>query len=152
MWLGGRGGAAPDSFVHVSVSDGVGVGVVVNDELVSGHGNKAREFGHVPLNIEGSPCTCGANGCWEAYNSNTATLLRYFGRDLSKSGPESLLAGADPEGFTISDLITRARGKNGKAMDAIQTTARYLLGSGKRPRLTRNSRNDSLTAPNLWRL
>ena len=127
MWLGGRGRAAPHSFVHVSVSDGVGV----NGELVRGHGNMAGEFGHVPLNIEGPPCMCGANGCWEAYISNIATLSRYFGRDLSKSGPESLLAGAGPEGFTISDLITRARGKDGKAMDAIETTARYLgLGLG----------------------
>jgi predicted NBD/HSP70 family sugar kinase len=126
MWLGGRGGDAPHSFVHVSVSDGVGVGVVVNGELVRGHDNMAGEFGHVPLNIEGPPCMCGANGCWEAYISNIATLSRYFGRDLSKIPPKSLLAGARPEGFSISDLITRARGRDGKAIDAVQATARYL--------------------------
>jgi predicted NBD/HSP70 family sugar kinase len=125
MWLGGRGGAAPHSFVHVSVSDGVGVGVVLNGELVRGHCNMAGEFGHVPLNIEGPPCMCGANGCWEAYISNIATLSRYFGRDWAKFEPKSV-SDAGVGGFSMSDLITRARGKDGKAVDAIHATARYL--------------------------
>src|SRR5262249_11764564 len=66
MWLGSRGAPTTQSFVHVSVSDGVGVGVVINGELVRGHDNMAGEFGHVPLNIEGPVCMCGALGCWEA--------------------------------------------------------------------------------------
>jgi N-acetylglucosamine repressor len=126
MWLGSRGEAAPHSFVHVSVSDGVGVGVVINGELVRGHDNMAGEFGHAPLNIEGPVCMCGASGCWEAYISNIATLSRYYGRDLSKGSPKSVLAAAGRGGFGITDLIKRARGGDGKAVDAITATARYL--------------------------
>jgi predicted NBD/HSP70 family sugar kinase len=108
--------------VFVSVSDGVGVGVVVNGELVRGKHNTAGEFGHTPLSIDGPPCSCGANGCWEAYISNIATLSRYFGRNISGKESESV-EGAD---FTIEDLIQRARSGDSKAIAAVNSTARYL--------------------------
>ena len=78
-----RGDLAIDhrrSRVYVSVSDGVGVGVIMNGEVLRGRHNIAGEFGHVPLSLDGPKCSCGAHGCWEAYISNRATLARYFGR------------------------------------------------------------------------
>lgn len=108
--------------VFVSVSDGIGVGVVVNGEVMHGRHNIAGEFGHVPLNIDGPRCSCGANGCWEAYVSNIATLSRYFGRDLTKSK----LASADAVVFDVEDLIVRARSGDGKALAALQSTGQYL--------------------------
>jgi predicted NBD/HSP70 family sugar kinase len=67
-------------------------------------------------------CACGASGCLEAYVSNLATLSRYFGREISprKPLPQEIAA------FTIDDLIARARGGDGKAAAALQTTAHYL--------------------------
>jgi predicted NBD/HSP70 family sugar kinase len=124
MWAGTKGPAAPHSFAHVSVSDGVGVGVVINGELVRGHDNMAGEFGHMPLDIAGPHCLCGARGCWEAHVSNLATLARYFGRDLSKMTPKS--GELTQNGFTIRDLIARANSGDGGAIGAIQATARYL--------------------------
>lgn len=108
--------------VFVSVSDGVGIGVVINGELMRGKHNTAGEFAHVPLSIDGPQCSCGARGCWEAYVSNIATLSRYFGRDISGKHPEPI----ETTEFTIEDLITRARGSDGKALTALQSTARYL--------------------------
>src|SRR5262245_24645514 len=110
-----RGDAASTSgnLVFVSVSDGVGVGVIINGEVLRGRHNIAGEFGHVPLSLDGPRCSCGANGCWEAYISNRATLARYFGRN--EHAP-----------FTIEDLIVRARNRDAKAVAAIETTARYL--------------------------
>src|SRR6185369_13496213 len=106
----------------VSVSDGVGVGIVVNGEIVRGRHNIAGEFGHVPLSIDGPRCSCGATGCWEAYVSNLATLSRYFGRNLQ----EMKTIPAEIATFTIEDLIVRARAGDAKAVAAIQSTARYL--------------------------
>ena len=83
MWLGKRGGDAPRDFVYVTVSDGVGAGVVVNGEVVRGHNNTAGEFGHVPIDPAGPTCLCGARGCLEAYTSNLATLSRYLGHEFS---------------------------------------------------------------------
>ncbi len=121
-----RDAKAPTNFVYITVSDGLGVGIVMGGELVRGQHNIAGEFGHVPLNIDGPRCGCGATGCWEAYVSNLATLSRYFGRDLR----ERRMA-ADVADLTVDDLIARARGGDGKAMAALLSTARYLgLGLG----------------------
>ena len=109
-------------FVFLSVSDGLGVGLVVNGEVLRGRHNVAGEFGHVPLAGEGPPCACGATGCWEAYVSNLATLSRYLGRDLSPRKP------IPPEiaSFSVDDLVSRARGGDTKAVSALHSTAHYL--------------------------
>jgi N-acetylglucosamine repressor len=122
MW-GTRGDAAAiGDLVFVSVSDGIGVGIIVNGEVLRGRHNIAGEFGHLPLSIDGPRCPCGATGCWEAYISNLATLSRYFGRDLRESKPVA----AEVAAFTIEDLIVRTRAGDAKAVAALQATARYL--------------------------
>jgi len=117
-----RDASAAGDLVFVSVSDGVGVGVMIHGEILRGTHNIAGEFGHVPLSLDGPPCSCGSTGCWEAYVSNRATLTRYFGRDVETAGPTSV----EPRAFSIEDLIARARAGDAKAVTAIQATARYL--------------------------
>lgn len=78
LWLGRGEATAGHSFVYINVSDGVGLGIVVNGELLRGRDHIAGEFGHMPLNLDGPRCMCGANGCWEAYTSNLATVSRYL--------------------------------------------------------------------------
>jgi N-acetylglucosamine repressor len=124
VWEARNVAARIRNLVFVSVSDGVGVGVVVNGELLRGRHNIAGEFAHMPLSIDGPRCSCGAIGCWEAHISNLATLTRYFGR-----APQ--LAAATDQPFTIDDMIARARSGDGKAVAALQASARYLgLGLG----------------------
>src|SRR5262249_27855216 len=98
VWEARTVAAQARNLVFVSVSDGVGVGVVVNGELLRGRHHIAGEFAHMPLNIDGPRCSCGAFGCWEAHISNLATLTRYFGK-----APHA------GERFGIEDLIARAR-------------------------------------------
>ncbi|HVQ38435.1 MAG TPA: ROK family transcriptional regulator [Pyrinomonadaceae bacterium] len=117
-----RGGGHAGDLAFVSVSDGVGVGIVVNGEILRGRHNIAGEFGHVPLNIDGPRCSCGATGCWESYISNLATLSRYFGRTANESKPMSV----ENSSFTIEDLIARARNGDAKALTALHSTGRYL--------------------------
>jgi len=121
LWtMSAQSGAAGD-LVFVSVSDGVGLGVIIQGELLRGRSNIAGEFGHTPLSLDGPRCSCGATGCWEAYVSNRATLARYFGR-AAETGPVP----ADQKDFTVEDLIARARSGDSKAAAAIQATGRYL--------------------------
>jgi predicted NBD/HSP70 family sugar kinase len=122
LWATRSDVVASGNSVFVSVSDGGGVGVVVNGEVLRGRHNTAGEFGHVPLSIDGPKCSCGATGCWEAYVSNLATLSRYFGRDLSDPRPRD----SETATFTVEDLIARARAGDAKALAAINSTARYL--------------------------
>jgi N-acetylglucosamine repressor len=123
MWaLRGDLSTPTGDLVFVSVSDGVGVGVIMNGEVLRGRHNIAGEFGHVPLSLDGPKCSCGAHGCWEAYVSNRATLARYFGRAANTATLED----TKHRLFSVEDLITRARGSDAKAVAAIEATARYL--------------------------
>jgi N-acetylglucosamine repressor len=127
LWGARREAGRGSDFVFLSVSDGLGVGLVVNGEVIRGRHNVAGEFGHVPLNVDGPPCACGASGCWEAYVSNLATLSRYFGKEVSPRKPIP----AEIASFTVDDLVARARGGDTRALGALQSTAHYLgLGLG----------------------
>ena len=124
LWAMHGGGEGPaGDFVFVSVSDGLGIGVSFQREVLRGRHNLAGEFGHLPLSLDGPRCSCGSTGCWEAYVSNRATLARYFGQS-----PDATSAPA-ASAFTIDDLMARARGTDLKARAALQATGRYL-GTG----------------------
>ena len=122
MWLGQRGNSS-HNFVYVTVSDGVGAGIVLNGQLIRGDSNSAGEFGHNPLDPDGPQCLCGAHGCWEAYTSNQATLSRYLGRELTPMWGQSTRQAVP---LTMEDLIARARGGDARAASAIEATGHYL--------------------------
>ena len=122
MWMGQRGNSS-DNFVYVTVSDGVGAGIVLNGQLIRGDSNSAGEFGHNSLDPDGPQCLCGARGCWEAYTSNQATLSRYLGRELI---PVWGQARGQAVPLTIEDLIARARSGDARAARAIEATGHYL--------------------------
>ena len=67
--------------VVLTVSEGIGTGLVSGGRLVRGASGLAGEFGHVCLDDRGPLCGCGRRGCWEVYASNTAAL-RYYGEAL----------------------------------------------------------------------
>jgi N-acetylglucosamine repressor len=121
LWAMHGGGDTPaGDFVFVSVSDGLGVGVCFQREVLRGRHNLAGEFGHIPLSMDGPRCSCGSTGCWEAYVSNRATLSRYLTQEADP------LTAADAPVFTIDDLLARARGADTKARGALAATGRYL--------------------------
>jgi N-acetylglucosamine repressor len=125
LWLTRGETSGGHNFVYISVSDGVGVGVVVNGELLRGRDHIAGEFGHMPLNLDGPRCVCGNNGCWEAYTSNLATLSRYFGWNLSKHNTKHL-KDVERSSFTVVDLVACARRGDSKAVAAVLATGRFL--------------------------
>ena len=120
IWLGPSG---VRDFVYVSVSDGVGTGVVVNGEVVRGHAHTAGEFGHIPISADGPRCLCGSLGCLEAHTSNLATVARYLGHELSPAIARELL---QRSGVTVDDVIGRAGEGDERARDALAETGRYL--------------------------
>jgi len=107
------------NLVVVTVSEGIGTGVMLNGQLVRGMSGMAGEFGHVPLDPKGPVCGCGGRGCWEVFGSNRAAL-RYY-----------LESGSQPEGLSFSDLMSRADHGDVRAVKALETMAHYL-GRGMR--------------------
>ncbi len=64
--------------VAVTVSEGIGVGLLLNGQLVHGADAMAGEFGHRVVDPSGPPCRCGRRGCWERYASNSAAVVMYL--------------------------------------------------------------------------
>lgn len=74
-WFGEFRGAS--NLMTVSVSEGLGTGLLVDGRLLRGGGGMAGEFGHMPFDDAGPLCACGNAGCWETFASNRAAL-RYY--------------------------------------------------------------------------
>lgn len=123
MWANSGREKAPQNFVYLTVSDGVGTAIVVRGEVIRGAGGTAGEFGHVPISIVGPECLCGARGCLEAYTSNLATLSRYIGEEFSPARARTLV---EESGLSIEDVIDRALSGDARARNALSETARYL--------------------------
>jgi len=123
LWFGRH----PDDVKHlvaVTVSEGIGVGLMLNGQLFHGTDLLAGEFGHVTLDEAGPVCSCGKRGCWEQFASNSAALAYY----RSKTGRPH------PD-LTFEDLIGLADGGDARAAETIDRMARYL-GIGLAPIVT----------------
>ena len=62
------------SSVMITLGTGVGGGIVLDGKLLCGFNFAAGELGHIVIEVDGVPCSCGRNGCWEAYSSATALV------------------------------------------------------------------------------
>jgi len=61
-----------DNIVYITMSTGIGGGVICDGHLLLGKEGNAAEIGHGMLNPKADvECNCGAKGCWEAYSSGT---------------------------------------------------------------------------------
>ncbi len=75
--------------ITITLGTGVGGGVIINNRIYSGFNYAASELGHILLIMDGEPCTCGRNGCWEVYASAGA-LVKQTKRAVEKN-PQSLI-------------------------------------------------------------
>lgn len=107
------------NLVVVTVSEGIGAGILINGQLARGLNGMAGEFGHVPLDPDGPRCGCGSRGCWEVFGSNRAAL-RYYHESTSNAG-----------GLSFPDLLSLADQGNTRAARALEKMAHYL-GRGMR--------------------
>lgn len=117
LWFGRMDGVR--NAVLVTVSEGIGTGVLANGQLVSGTSGMAGEFGHTLLDPNGMKCACGSRGCWETFASSTAAL-RYYA-ELGHGGHH----------LTIHDLIKLAEEGDAHANEAIIKQA-HMIGRGMR--------------------
>jgi predicted NBD/HSP70 family sugar kinase len=108
----------------VTVAEGIGVGLLLNGQLVHGAEAMAGEFGHIVRDPTGPPCGCGRRGCWERYASNSAAVAMYLeARRASTGDAES----GSPLRF--DDLLRLAEAGDAHAIDALHRMAR-ALGDG----------------------
>jgi glucokinase len=96
VWGEHRLGAArgADDVVLVTLGTGIGGGFVTGGRLVRGARGFAGEVGNMVVDPDGSLCTCGARGCWEAHASGLAlgALARELAGDAAQVRGEHLVA------------------------------------------------------------
>lgn len=70
--------------VFVNLSEGIGCGVMLEDEIYRGNQYTAGEFGHMTVKLDGEKCYCGNIGCWETVASTEAIvkMANFKGIDL----------------------------------------------------------------------
>jgi len=117
LWFGRMDGVR--NAVLVTISEGIGAGVLANGQLVAGRNGMAGEFGHIPLDPLGPICACGVRGCWETLASSTAAL-RYYAELSGASQP-----------LTIHQLMAMADDGDEHAIAALRKQAQ-LIGRGLR--------------------
>ncbi|PZE20728.1 ROK family transcriptional regulator [Paenibacillus xerothermodurans] len=67
-------GVNTSHLIYVSVSSGIGTGVIINGQLYRGVSGFSGEIGHTSIEFNGRACRCGNVGCWELYASEQAML------------------------------------------------------------------------------
>lgn len=117
LWFG-RHAEHVRNLIAVTISEGIGVGLLMNGQLVRGGDARAGEFGHVTLDENGPRCPCGKRGCWERYASNSAALATY--RDSVAA------AGWKAPPFTFEQLVRLAHEGDRHAVTAIDSMATHL--------------------------
>ncbi len=75
------------NLVAVTLGTGVGSGIVINGQIFRGSNSAGGEIGHTVIVVDGVPCNCGRNGCWESYASATA-LIRQT-KQAMENNPDS---------------------------------------------------------------
>lgn len=63
-----------ENMIFINIHDGIGMGILMDGKLYTGHNGYAGEFGHTILFPNGKPCPCGNCGCLEQYASEKALL------------------------------------------------------------------------------
>lgn len=112
--------------VYITVSTGIGSGLILDGELYTGSRSFAGELGHIMIDPSGPRCGCGNIGCWEACASGTA-IARYA-HEAIQQGPTLMAQLAEEEGTSVSakHVFRAAQSGDETAQEIVERTFRYL--------------------------
>ena len=105
------------NFVVVTLGTGLGAGIIVNNEVLTGQSGLSGEMGHITAIRDGRQCGCGRKGCLETYISATG-IKRNF---LVQLGEHNLPSSLDH--LPLAELSTKKIGEAANAGDEIAIKA-----------------------------
>ena len=121
MWKGG--GEGYNNLVMVTLGTGVGGGIIVGGNIVSGYAGGGGEVGHIHIEDgEEEPCGCGNYGCLEQYASATG-IVRLAKRRLMKDDAPSRLRSRKLSAKSVFDAV---KAGDEVAMEIADEFGRYL--------------------------
>jgi len=122
----GRGSA---NLVYITVSTGIGGGVIIDNHLYSGTSGSAGDIGHMTIDVNGPLCNCGSNGCLETLASGTA-VAREAIRRIENGERSSLADTRDGTENITAEKVGQAAGEGDALALAVISRAAYYLGVG----------------------
>jgi glucokinase len=124
----GAGGGLSD-IVYMTISTGIGGGIIIDGRIVHGVADGAGEVGHATVLPDGPSCNCGARGCLEALCSGTSIARR--ARERLQRGARSSLSEINPAEVTAKRVADAARDRDALASEIWDETIYYLsIGIG----------------------
>jgi len=120
-WQYGAGKGHND-LVYLTISTGIGGGVISNGHLLQGFRGMAAELGHMLIDPNGPPCGCGHRGHVESFASGPS-IVRYVNEQIQAGEKSSLLAGPNLSPVQIADA---AREGDSLAISAFERAGFYL--------------------------
>ncbi|HEX5013348.1 MAG TPA: ROK family protein [Candidatus Limnocylindrales bacterium] len=124
-WFGAGRTRRVRHLVYLTISTGVGGGLILDGQVYRGAAGNAGELGHLTVDYRGRECGCGRRGCLEAYASGT---------NIAARAREALEAGDEPSSLrsitrvTARDVADAARAGDGLA-SAVWDETTAILGS-----------------------
>jgi len=113
--------------VYITISTGIGSGIVYDGKLIRGKDHMAGEIGHIVVSESGSRCSCGARGCLESFSSGGAIETR--AREWAERRPEHVARMIELSGgpaITAKGLMQAAAEGDQAATHILNETMRWL--------------------------
>ncbi|AKJ65409.1 ROK family protein [Kiritimatiella glycovorans] len=111
--------AGADPFIYLTMSTGIGGGIISSGRILQGVNDNAGEIGHITLELDGLPCSCGLKGCFEAYCGGRATADRLRAEIVDRHIDTLILeeAGGDPARISMREFSAAVRRRDPYALE-----------------------------------
>lgn len=121
MWKGG--GQGYKNVITITLGTGIGCGIIIGGEIMTGSSGCAGEFGHIHIeDNETEACGCGNFGCLEEYASATG-ITRLANRMLAGTDMDSVLRGQEISAKAVFDAV---KAKDELAIRIAEQFGKYL--------------------------
>ena len=121
-------GKEADNLLFMTISTGVGGGIIINGDIYYGHTGNAGEIGHTTVDPAGPQCGCGNYGCLESFSSGTA--IKNMAKKAIKNSEKTLLKKLANSNKIDAEMVAKAASEGDqKALDIFEN-AGYYLGIG----------------------
>ena len=96
------------NLLYVSITDGLGLGIIIDGKIYRGSNNAAGEMGHIKIIIGGKSCKCGSQGCLESYTSKNVLIEDFNEISNEKLNDiEEFISLFEKEDKTIKEVLER---------------------------------------------
>jgi glucokinase len=130
-WMAGDKVGIQD-MIYITVSTGIGAGIISGGRLIQGTNQSAAEFGHITIDRSGPLCACNNRGCLEMYTAGHS-IARRAQASIQSGEPEAAaiaaLNGVEPEQVTAEHVAAAAKAGNKLAVRLL-ADAGEALGCG----------------------